>query len=139
MKKTHIIGIVLIAVTIAVIIGSISDSSTYADFSEAFENPGREYHVVGTLNREKESVYDPQKNPDLFVFYMNDKDGLERKVVLHRNKPQDFERSDQIVIIGEAVEDEFHAKQILLKCPSKYEDGSPEFKTPEEISQTNKS
>ncbi|MCB0481785.1 MAG: cytochrome c maturation protein CcmE [Flavobacteriales bacterium] len=133
MKRTHIVGIIVIAVAIAAIIGSLSDSSTYANFTEAFENQGREYHVVGTLSKEKPTEYDPETNPDLFVFYMLDKDSLEKKVVLHKNKPQDFERSDQIVIIGKALEQEFHANQILLKCPSKYEDGSPEFQTPEEI------
>ena len=45
MKKTHIILIVIIAVAIAAIVGSISDSSTYADFDEAFSNVGEEYHA----------------------------------------------------------------------------------------------
>lgn len=133
MKRTHIVGIILIAIAIGAIIGSLSDSSTYANFNEAFENESAEFHVVGTLNKEKATQYDPAENPDLFVFYMFDKDSIEKKVVLHKSKPQDFERSDQIVIIGKASGEEFHASQILLKCPSKYEDGSPEFQTPEQI------
>lgn len=132
MKKTHIVGIIIIAIAIAAIIGTLSDSSTYENFDVAFENPGAEFHVVGELNRDKETIYEPQVNPDRFTFYMIDKEGLEKKVVLHKSKPQDFERSEQIVIIGKASGEEFHANQILMKCPSKYNDGSQEFRTPEE-------
>jgi len=133
MKKTHILLIAIIAVAIGAIVSSISDSSTYANFSEAFDNPGKEYHVVGKLNREKDMTYDPQTNPDLFVFYMLDNDGIEKKVHLFRSKPQDFERSEQIVLIGKAYDKDFHANDILMKCPSKYEDGEPEFKRPEDM------
>jgi cytochrome c-type biogenesis protein CcmE len=51
MKRSHIIAIVVIAVAIAAIVGSLTETSTYADFAEAYSNPGREYHVVGTLDQ----------------------------------------------------------------------------------------
>ena len=35
-------------------------------------------------------------------------------------KPNDFERSEQIVIIGKMKGEEFAASGILMKCPSKY-------------------
>lgn len=124
MKKTHLIGIVIIALAVGAIMSTISDSSTYADFSEAFANEGSEYHVVGKLNRDKESIYEPSSNPDLFTFYMVDNKGEEKKVLLHKSKPQDFERSEQIVLIGKAQGNEFHADEILMKCPSKYNDGA---------------
>lgn len=123
MKKTHIILIVMIAVVIGAMIAAISDSSSYADFGEAFSNPGEEFHVVGKLSREKEMSYDPLTNPNMFVFYMKDMNGEEHKVILHKSKPQDFERSEQIVLIGAARDGEFHANEILMKCPSKYTDG----------------
>jgi cytochrome c-type biogenesis protein CcmE len=126
MKKSYILGIIIIALAIGAMISSLSDSSTYADFSEAESNPGKEFHVVGTHAKEKESLYEPEKNPDLFTFYMNDNNGVERKVYLHKSKPQDFERSEQIVLIGKSVEGEFHASDILMKCPSKYNDGVPQ-------------
>ena len=127
MKKIHLIGIIVIAISIGAIISTLSDSSTYADFSEAFDNPNSEYHVVGKLNKEKPTTYEPQKNPDLFTFYMLDNSGVEQKVLLHKSKPQDFERSEQIVLIGQAKEGAFHATDILMKCPSKYNDGTPEL------------
>jgi cytochrome c-type biogenesis protein CcmE len=137
MKKTHIVGIAIIALAIAAIIGTLSDSSTYENFDVAFENPNHEFHVVGTLNKEKLTIYDPKNNPNEFIFYMLDKKNVEKKVILHKTKPQDFERSEQIVIIGKASGEDFHAEQILMKCPSKYNDGSGEFKTPKEHNEQN--
>jgi cytochrome c-type biogenesis protein CcmE len=42
------------------------------------------------------------------------------KVVYRNPKPADFERSEQIVIIGNVQKDIFVADKILMKCPSKY-------------------
>lgn len=126
MKKIHIIGIIIIAVCIGVMMTSLSDSSTYATFKEATNNPGEEFHVVGKLNRNKDMIYDPKVNADVFSFYMTDNEGLEKHVILHKNKPQDFERSEQIVLIGKMEGNDFHANEILMKCPSKYNDGKPQ-------------
>lgn len=129
MKKTHIIAIVLIAISLGAIVTTINDSSTYADFSEAFENAGEEFHVVGVHSNKSKTHYNPQEDANKFIFYMTDNNGIERKVILYKSKPQDFERSEQIVIIGKAVGEEFHANDILMKCPSKYDDGTPQLNT----------
>jgi len=121
MKKSSILGIVTIAILIAMIISIYGDSSTYASFSEA-QNTEAELHVVGQLNKEKELYYNPTENANYFSFYMLDEKGKECKVVFNGSKPQDFERSEQIVLIGKMVGNEFHASKILMKCPSKYND-----------------
>jgi cytochrome c-type biogenesis protein CcmE len=126
MKKIHILGIIIIAVAIGAILTTLNSTSTYANFAEASQSPDNEFHVVGKLNKEKEMLYDPKINANLFTFYMKDNSGAEKKVVLHKNKPQDFERSEQIVLIGQVEGDEFHASDILMKCPSKYNDGKPQ-------------
>ena len=134
MKKSHIIGIIIIAVAIGAILSTLYDSSTYADFSEAFSNEGKEYHVVGKLDKDKEMQYNPESNADLFSFWMVDNNGEERHVQLHKAKPQDFERSEQIVLIGKAQGDDFHAREILMKCPSKYNDANGDkFLSPDEM------
>lgn len=127
MKKIHIVGIIVIAVAIGVIFTSMRNTSTYADFTEALANPDREFHVVGKLDKDQPQVYEPTVNPDEFTFSMVDNKGIEKKVVLHKSKPQDFERSEQIVLIGKMQGEEFHANDILMKCPSKYNDGKPQI------------
>jgi|SRR5690554_1052665 len=121
MKKSSILGIVAIAVLIAIIISIYGDSSTYASFTEA-QTTDSELHVVGQLNKEKELVYNPIENANYFSFFMLDEEGKECKVVFNGSKPQDFERSEQIVLTGRMVGEEFHASKILMKCPSKYND-----------------
>ena len=122
MKKIHIIGIVLIAVALGVIVSTISNSSTYAAFSTAIEHEGKSYHVVGKLNLEKDFIYNPEQNANIFGFYLIDTEGKEMKVLYNDSKPQDFEKSEQIVVIGKVVGSEFHVGKgdLLMKCPSKY-------------------
>jgi cytochrome c-type biogenesis protein CcmE len=123
MKKTHIIAIIVIAVAIGAIMTTVSDSSTYSNFKEAIENPGKEYHVVGQLNKEAEMNYDPEVDANLFSFSMVDNNGDEQRVNFAGSKPQDFERSEQIVLIGKYENHTFQASKILMKCPSKYNEG----------------
>jgi cytochrome c-type biogenesis protein CcmE len=122
MKKTYILGIALIGIAIAAIVSMYGDASTYENFEVAMENPGREFHVVGVLNRDKEKFYNPQEDPNYFTFFMVDEKGKESKVVYHNPEPADFDRSEKIVIVGKMDGDHFEASKILLKCPSKYTD-----------------
>lgn len=127
MKRSHIVGIVLIAVAIGVIISTYADTSTYADFTRAGKT-GDEIHVVGKLSVDKPLFYDPVKDANYFSFYMKDEDGVECKVVFNGTKPQDFERSEQIVLVGKMKGEEFYASKILMKCPSKYTEDEIEVK-----------
>jgi cytochrome c-type biogenesis protein CcmE len=120
MKKIHIIAIVVIAVALAVIVSTISNSSTYAPFSIAQGHEGRTYHIVGKVDKEKDFIYNPEKDANLFGFYLVDNEGVEKKVMYNGSKPQDFEHSESIVVVGKMEGDEFHASQVLMKCPSKY-------------------
>ncbi len=129
MKKSHILAILAIAIAVAAIMATVADSSTYASFSIAGQNPGKTYHVVGQLDREKPQEYNPETDADLFTFYLKDNEGVEKKVLLHRAKPQDFDKSEQIVVIGKMKGDEFIAKDILMKCPSKYNDPSADIES----------
>jgi cytochrome c-type biogenesis protein CcmE len=128
MKKLHVIGIVIIAIAIGVIFISLKNTSTYADFSEAIANPEKEYHVVGKLDKTQPQLYDPKINSDQFMFSLIDNKGISKQVVLHKSRPQDFEKSEQIVLIGKMEGNDFHANDILMKCPSKYNDGKPPMK-----------
>ena len=121
MKRSHIIAIVIIAVAIGALVWSLYDSSTYADLDQALADPGKEYHVVGVLDRSAEIVYEPSLNASLTTFTMKDLTGKTCRVHLAKAKPQDFERSERLVLIGEAnANGEFEARDMLMKCPSKY-------------------
>jgi cytochrome c-type biogenesis protein CcmE len=119
MKKSSIFGLVIIAIAIAIIISTYSSSSTYGSFSDAKKTPD-ELHIVGHLDKAKELYYDATKDANYFSFFVKDNKGEECKVVFTGTKPQDFEKSEQIVLTGRMTGKEFHASNILMKCPSKY-------------------
>lgn len=120
MKKSQIIGIIFIAVCLGVLVNALSDPGKMAGFGEAFADPEHTYRVSGLLDKSKEVKYDPMTNTSLMEFHMTDQAGLTKKVKLHKSKPQGFEMSESLVIIGHADGDEFVAEEMLMKCPSKY-------------------
>lgn len=127
MKKAHIFILIFVVAAIGVIISLFANTSTYTDFTAAVENPGKEFHVIGKLVKDKPIVYDTKVDANKFTFYMTDQKGIERLVTYKGAKPQDFEKSEQVVVIGKIENNAFEASSLLLKCPSKYnEDKKPD-------------
>ena len=120
MKRSHIVALIIIALCIGIIVSMVADSSSYETFATARSVEGKKFHVVGTLSKDREMVYEPAKDVNYFSFYMSDKKGEERQVIFRGTKPQDFEHSEQIVLTGRMDGDNFLASKILMKCPSKY-------------------
>ncbi|MFN8275971.1 MAG: cytochrome c maturation protein CcmE [Chitinophagales bacterium] len=120
MKKIHIVALVAVALCVGTIIAMTGDYTTYANFAQAKAKKDDVVHVVGYLVKDREMIYDPQKDPNYFAFTMTDKEGNQEKVWYKGSKPQDFERSEQLVVKGKMEGDCFHASEILMKCPSKY-------------------
>ncbi len=117
----HILAIVAILAGISIIVIGSKDVSTYSSFTAAMKTD-QSVKITGTLDKDKDMNYDPEVNPNLFTFHMKDGDGLSKKVLLNRPKPQDFERAESIVVTGKMVDGDFAASEILMKCPSKYKD-----------------
>jgi cytochrome c-type biogenesis protein CcmE len=125
MKKSHIFLIVVIAVAVGVVFSLVKDARTYGTFANAAEQPEKNYEVVGVLDTTAAIEYDAMVNPDQFSFFMFDEEQNRHKVIVSQPKPQDFEKSTQVVVGGVMKEDAFYANHILLKCPSKYEGQGP--------------
>lgn len=134
MKKKHIIALGVIAIAIAMIISTIGDASTYLSFNEAIklakDGNDKSVHVVGELpkNAQGEVIgikYEPSVNPNQFEFLMVDSLDTHYKVIYNQPKPQDLEKSEKVVVVGKVnlANETFEAEKILLKCPSKYNNG----------------
>ena len=133
MKKSHIFGILVIAFAIAIIVSSAGDASQYVNFKQAYEmaqgGEDAKVHVVGQLTKNSAGEvtgieYDPLSNPNFIAFTVEDENKEVQRVICH-NPPasmQDFKKSEKVVIIGRCEGKEFVASEILMKCPSKYED-----------------
>ncbi|MTB53758.1 cytochrome c maturation protein CcmE [Lewinella sp. W8] len=121
MKKTYILAIIMAIVAVALVLRAGGEVAPYANFATATEN-GDQVKLVGTLVKDKPMEYDALKDPNYFSFWLRDQEGTERKVILLKGKPQDFEMSESIVLTGRMDQEAFIAKDIQLKCPSKYKD-----------------
>ena len=119
MKTTSILGLFVIAVAIAVIVSTYSSSSTYGTINDA-KKTGGELQLICRLDKQKPLYYDAVRDANYFSFFVKDVQGQECKVVFTGTEPQDFGRSEQIVLTGQMIGNEFHASRILMKCPSKY-------------------
>ena len=121
MKKSHLIAIILVAAAIGILISASSDVTTYANFAQATQS-GDKVKLVGQLVKDQPVEYNPEVDANYLSFWLKDDVGQVRQVVLRAGKPQDFERSEQIVLTGQMAGDRFEASDMLLKCPSKYND-----------------
>ena len=144
MKLSHIIAILIIAITIGIIVSTAGDASSYVCFKEAYEiskdGENKKVHVVGKLKKDVQGRiegmhYNPIVDPNHFEFILIDNNNQEQTVIYNSPKPQDFEKSEQIVIIGNVQQNTFMAEKILMKCPSKYED--KELKESKTVSSNN--
>jgi cytochrome c-type biogenesis protein CcmE len=130
MKKGHIIGLGIIAIAIVIIMTSIGDASSYESFSTAWEmkedGEDKAIHVVGQLKKDEMGQVagiEVREDKTSFTFLLVDNEGTEQKVFYNEPVPADFQRSEQVVVIGSYRDKEiFVADKILMKCPSKYQD-----------------
>ena len=120
MKKTHILLLILVAASIAVITSMFADFSTYETFASAAQTPGTQYRVIGYLQKEQPMIYNPVQDPNHFSFFVKDKGGMIRQVIFNGARPTDIEKSEQIVMTGHMDGATFRCSQIQMKCPSKY-------------------
>lgn len=121
MKKTEIIILVLIAVSIAVLITYMGNLTTYETIASAKQKDGKAVKLVVKM-QPNSLEYDAVKNPNYLQFTAVDTLGNTVKVIYHDAKPTDMEKSERIVLNGKMQGGEFECKSILLKCPSKYKD-----------------
>jgi cytochrome c-type biogenesis protein CcmE len=129
MKKAHIFAIAIIAIAAAIILSTTADASVYVGFGEARQRAAEgnttKVHVVGKLPRDGQNKpvgleYDPMVDPNYFAFMLVDTNKVAQRVIYNNPKPQDFDKSEQVVITGCMKGNVFMADNILLKCPSKY-------------------
>mgnify|MGYP001358299081 CR=1 FL=1 len=129
MKKSHILIIVVIAAAIGILVSTAGDASTYVGFGEAYEMAAagnrKDIHVVGELTKDASGNVigiEPGLDKVSFSFVLVDESGRKQKVEYSEPMPQDFTKSEKVVVIGRYEGELFRASKILLKCPSKYQE-----------------
>ncbi len=102
----------------AVFFASDNILSPYVPFKEAKISAGSYVQIIGRLDK---SVPVAHREGE-YTFTAMDKDGTRLRVIHRGTKPQNFEHTDQVVILGRYRTDGdiFEADKVLVKCPSKY-------------------
>ncbi|MDY6865227.1 MAG: cytochrome c maturation protein CcmE [Halobacteriota archaeon] len=122
-KNTQVIvGVVIIAISLIAAIYSLQDSvtpySTVSDIVGKGDNMiGKRFHVNGTVVND---TIDWSQEDMLLKFKLTDNVSM-MDVEYSRPAPNNFEDGRMVVVEGMYNEDRvFEAREILVKCPSKY-------------------
>ena len=120
MKNKYIFGGFIIVVFLGIMIYLFTQSNIqYQDDFSQVMNTTKTVKATGSWIKTKS--YEINKENRTFSFYMMDEKGNEMKVVYDGTMPNNFETATSVVVTGKYTGGYFHAKDILTKCPSKYE------------------
>lgn len=122
MKKTHILLLVLVAASIAVLVSFLQTTTTYDTVATAKAKPGKFVHLMAKWDKSEPLEYDAIKDPNYLSFTAIDSLGQKIPVVYHNPKPENFELSEKLVMKGKYIDGKFVCDNIQTKCPSKYKD-----------------
>jgi len=120
MKKSHIIGGILIVLALVLAMYSFKSTlTTYVTVDEA-KASGQRVQVAGLAVSGTER-YDTETNN--LVFTLREDGGAEMRVEYDGPRPGNFDDVTKVVAIGQYVADKeaFDADELLVKCPTKYE------------------
>ena len=105
---------------------NLAESVTlYVSIAEARAS-SNSVQVKGLLDK----TFQPVQSGDKFNFSLQDEQtGETMRVIFDGMKPDQFDEAYHIVAIGKyaAADETFHAKKLLIKCPSKYEGQKPQI------------
>jgi cytochrome c-type biogenesis protein CcmE len=122
LKPLHLIGIAMIA--LAIVLGYAGLRSAVRPYTTSVGeaiSTARGVQLAGFLVPGERGSYDAAGN---FTFDMQDGTGKIVRIVYPSAKPPNFEQAISIVAIGryDAGKGAFLADQLLVKCPSKYQE-----------------
>ncbi|MBK7291646.1 MAG: cytochrome c maturation protein CcmE [Chitinophagaceae bacterium] len=140
MKKIHIILLVFVAGSIALLISLLNTGSTYETIAEAKAMPGKFVHVAVRLDKTKPVEFDAKKDPNYLSFYAVGVENPDQamKVVYRNGEIPNLMISERLVLKGKYENETFECKDVQTKCPSKYKEGmKPTEKSIDQSSITN--
>ena len=121
MKNKYVFGGIIIAVFL-VLMGYLFTQSNIEYVDDFNKVMSSEKVVKATGSWVKEKNYQIDNKNKTFSFIMTDQNGNQMKVIFEGTIPNNFESATSVVVTGKYQNGYFHAKDILTKCPSKYEE-----------------
>jgi cytochrome c-type biogenesis protein CcmE len=123
MKPSALIAIIAGALGLtAMMYAFLTQASPYVTVAQAKEMSGDNLHLAGDLDRASLDVNTRQGHVE---FFLTDEEGIRQHVVYDGPPPSNMGSATQVVAVGGMSENgTFVARRLILKCPSKYEEGT---------------
>jgi cytochrome c-type biogenesis protein CcmE len=117
-KRKLIVGAVIIILAAVWLFSSLNDSLTpYVSFDQAKQREQR-VQVIGSIVKETVSY----NSDSLQLLFTIEDDNHEQLTVLYGGStPGNFDQATKVVCRGVYRDGRFHADELLLKCPTKYQ------------------
>ncbi|OGU56096.1 MAG: hypothetical protein A2X64_05405 [Ignavibacteria bacterium GWF2_33_9] len=129
--KYIIIGVIAIGFLGLAYYSFDSNKIDYSDFESARESL-KTVQVIGKVDKTQNVSYDSDDN--VLTFALIDELNTTEMITFNGPKPNNFDMAPMVVVKGRYEEGKFIAKDIMTKCPSKYEgDGNDVKKNNGEI------
>lgn len=122
MRSKYIVGaVIIVGFTIWAALSFKSTLTPYVSIEKAKEG-GQVVQVKG--ERLDHGQFNIDKN--LFQFKIRDENGEVLQVEFDGAKPGNFDQASHVVCVGKYEDGKFHARELLVKCPSKYQEEGTE-------------
>lgn len=124
MKPGYIVALVVLVVAMCAAIYSFSGVvAQHADISTAISQPGKTLQIPGRIRKETVK-YEITEGRGSLRFTIEDFVDPSKtiQVVYAKPKPENFDAAVSVEAIGEYRGGVFEAHNLLVKCPSKYND-----------------
>lgn len=115
--KAILIGGVSVSALCGVMFAFLTNASPYVTIEEARKSTADNLHVIGEVDKATVQLASLQRE---CRFVMTDETGQSLQII-STDLPSNLAEADQVVAIGGMKGDHFQARQLLVKCPSKYQ------------------
>lgn len=124
MKPAYILAFIILAVSMVVTLFAFSGSiARHVTIQQAISKPGERVQVPGKIIK-KSVNYDARKGELRFKIAAIDGAGA-MTIVYAQPKPENFDSATSVEAVGQYRDGAFYAENLLVKCPSKYNDTKP--------------
>jgi cytochrome c-type biogenesis protein CcmE len=123
--KYIIIGIIALGFLVLAYFSFDSSKIDYSDFDAAKESQ-KTVQIIGKLD--KKNPIDYRSEANVLTFTLIDELNTSEFVTFNGPKPNNFDLAPMVVVKGRYESGKFIAKEIMTKCPSKYEGSFEDMK-----------
>ena len=122
MKPAYMIALVVIAVCMAVTMWAFTNAvAHHMTIAQAMAKPGETVQVPGIIDK-KTVGFDTVRGQLRFDVVDPTDKTTRMTIVYSQPKPENFDTADKVEAVGVFQDGVFKASNLLVKCPSKYND-----------------